>query len=352
MKVIAPCCGASSRFPNQPPKWMLPSHDGRPMLSIALSELDFDLDDLIVTILADHEERFDGTNGLEKAVNRPMPTIDLQEPTRSQTHTVAETLRAAELDEPFLVKDSDNVFRLTDLRQEYNYVCCESLNSFDSINPRNKSYLQTNSQGIITNIREKIVISDTFNVGGYYFVNPTMFLEYWDRLDAEKAEWNREIYLSDVIGSMILDGVPFRARRVENYRDFGTVHEWRQTLMSRSAYFMLVDGFLFERGSEHFSPRFSDVRPNEAAIQSAKDLASEGHSIIYLSIRSEKHRELTEQQLRSLELPEGPLLLECPVAQWVLVTAAHPTLPFQTGRSLEVEPDDENLFEKLAGEHR
>ena len=36
MKVIVPCCGSSSRFPGQPPKWTLPAHDGRPMLCLAV----------------------------------------------------------------------------------------------------------------------------------------------------------------------------------------------------------------------------------------------------------------------------------------------------------------------------
>ena len=57
-------------------------------------------------------------------------------------------------------------------------MCVDSLNNFDSINPRNKSYLQIDHKGIVTNIREKVVISDLFNVGGYYFTSPERFLEY------------------------------------------------------------------------------------------------------------------------------------------------------------------------------
>jgi bifunctional N-acetylglucosamine-1-phosphate-uridyltransferase/glucosamine-1-phosphate-acetyltransferase GlmU-like protein len=350
MKVIAPCCGASSRFPNQAPKWMLPSHDGRPMLQMAVSGLEINLDDLVVTILRDHEQRFDVTRGLATAFGRPIRTVILDQPTRSQTHTVAETIKALNLSEPFLVKDSDNIFTLKDVDQSNNYVCVESLNSFDSINPRNKSYLQVDGQGFVTNMREKVVISDTFNVGGYYFVNPEHFLQHWNRLDSDKPNWNREIYLSDVIGSMILEGIPFRARRVSEYHDFGTINEWRQTLRSRSTYFTLVDGFLFERGSEYFTPRFAETSPNVDAVAAVKALADKGHTIIYVSIRPEHHRELTGEQIAKAGLPSGQLLLDCPVAQWVLVTAPHASLPFQTSRALEVSPTAMNLAEKLSGE--
>ena len=40
MKVILPCCGRSSRFPNQPPKWMLPAHDGQPPAKVLAVQVD------------------------------------------------------------------------------------------------------------------------------------------------------------------------------------------------------------------------------------------------------------------------------------------------------------------------
>ncbi len=71
MKVILPCCGSSSRFPGQPPKWTLPAHDGRPMLCLAIAGLEFSLDDLVVTILREHEANYHITAGLEEAFGRP-----------------------------------------------------------------------------------------------------------------------------------------------------------------------------------------------------------------------------------------------------------------------------------------
>src|SRR5262249_46063785 len=160
------------------------------------------------------------------------------EKTKSQSETVARTVEQMGLDEPFFVKDSDGVFHLDDLLQEDNYVCVDSLNNFDSINPRNKSYLQVDHKGIVTNIREKVVISDLFNVGGYYFSAPAQFLEFYERLSRDKAAWNREIYLSDVIGAMILEGIPFRARQTTGFKDWGTVREWRRALLAQKAFFV------------------------------------------------------------------------------------------------------------------
>ncbi|MCC6993609.1 MAG: hypothetical protein IT370_03165 [Deltaproteobacteria bacterium] len=350
MKVIVPCCGRSSRYPNQPPKWMLPAHDGRPMIALAVSALAARREDLIVTILREHEERYQVTAGLAAAFGAPLQVAILDQPTRSQAETVARTIEVLSLREPFLVKDSDNVFALDPLEHDTNYVCVDSLNNFDSINPRNKSYLQVDHKDVVTNIREKVVISDLFSVGGYAFLSPEQFMDYFKRLTSSSAEWSREIYISDVIGAMLLDGIPFRARRISGYQDWGTIVEWRRALLARKAYFALIDGLLFERGSLHFAPRFEDARPNPGAVEAVQNLAKAGHTLIYLSIRPQELAAVTEKQLADAGLPAGKVVYGCPTAAFTLVTAPHPTMPFETSHALELSPEDPHLYSKLLGE--
>ncbi len=165
------------------------------------------------------------TEGLKNAFGRPIATCILEKPTRSQSDTIAQTLRTLIAGRTVSRQRLDNTFAIDELDQSDNYVCVDSLNNYDSINPRNKSYLQVNHNGLVTNIRKMSSSPDTFNVGGYFFTEPSQFLEYFDRLSANTAEWNREIYLSDVIGSMILDGIPFYSRMVKAYRDWGTIRE-------------------------------------------------------------------------------------------------------------------------------
>ena len=351
MKIILPCCGKSSRFPGQPPKWTLPAHDGRPMLCHAISGLEYALDDLVVTILAEHEERFQVSAGLAKAFGRPVRMVVLSEPTRSQGETVARTLESLQLDEPFFVKDSDGYFKVTGkLEREENYVCIDSLNNFDSINPRNKSYLQMDQQENIINIREKMVISDTFNVGGYYFTKPQEFLEFYRQLAANNANWSREIYLSDVIGAMVLTGIPFRGRTTTGFKDWGTIREWRNALLAQKTFLVMLDGFVFQRGSSYFRPRFDEVQPYPAAVACLQSLASQGHKIIYLTIRGSDLEKVTREQLTAASLPDGQILWECPIAKWILVTAPHPTLPFLSGQAVDLLPEDPNLLETIEGE--
>lgn len=317
------------------------------MLTLAVDGLKFARDDLIVAILREHEEKYAATSGLDAAFGAPIRCVVIDEPTKSQPETVARTLEALQLEEPFVIKDSDNTFVLDELACETNFVCVDSLNNHDAINPRNKSYVQVDHRGIVTNIREKVVISDLFSVGGYGFLHPEQYLEYYGRLTKKTAEWQRELYTSDIIGAMLLDGLPFRTRQVSGYQDWGTVHEWRRALLSRRTYFVSLDGFVFERGSVYFKPGFSDVKPHPCAVDAVKELRARGHSVVFLSIRPPALAELTERQLAAVGLPIGHVVYGCPIAAWTLVAAPHPTLPFVTCDAFEQSPNERNLAEKL-----
>src|SRR5688572_27302585 len=126
MKVIVPCCGRSSRFPNLAPKWMLLDADGRPMICRAVEGIRCDVADLVISILREHEEKYDVAAGLAAAFGAPVRVCVLERQTRSQSETVAETLRQMHLNEPFLVKDSDGSFELEQVESATGYVCVAS----------------------------------------------------------------------------------------------------------------------------------------------------------------------------------------------------------------------------------
>lgn len=349
MKVLIPCAGKSSRYPNMPPKWSLPDHEGVPMIVRAVQELSFDPKDVVVTVLREHEEKFSATKGLAEAFGYPVRTIILEEQTKSQSETVIETLRRANIEEPFLIKDSDNSFHIDCIQESTNYVTVASLNDFDMINPRNKSYVTIDHEGIITSIREKQVISDLFSVGGYYFRSPDSFIRAYEKLSNSNEFSASEIYVSEVISYLMLNGEPFKIQRAKNYQDWGTIHEWRRKLESRKLFFVSVDGFLFERGSALFRPRFDEVQPNLDAIATTLELAKAGHQLIYLSIRPDAMESMTRAALDAHGLPNARLLMGCDLAQWTLVTSPHASLPYVTSRAREVSPYDQNLREKLIG---
>lgn len=347
MKLLVPCAGRSSRYPNMPPKWILPDQEGVPMAVRALENLNYDPADLVFTFLAEHEERFGVQEGLEKAFGKKVTTVVLEETTSSQSATVAETLRRLSIEGPILIKDSDNTFKLENIEAPTSYVTVASLNDFDHINPRNKSYVTIDQEEFITSIREKQVISEHFSIGGYFFRSAASFLEAFDTLSKAPSISPSELYVSEIISYLLLKGEPFKARHAKDYMDWGTVHEWRRKLESGRVFILSVDGFLFERGSSYFEPSFLNVKANPIAVDTAKELHAAGHKLIYMSIRPEELETETRKALADAGLPKGQLLMRTDVTQWTLVTTPDASLPFRTGRAIEVLPDDQNLIEKM-----
>ena len=347
MKVIIPCCGNSSRFPDLPPKWMLPDHTGRPMIAEAASLLNIPSSDIVVTALTEHESKFQVTRGLKKALGSDIQVVLLDKKTNSQSETLYETIQCMELSEPFLVKDSDNCFKIDQIQSDCGYVCYDSLNNHSLINPKNKSYLQLDGQGTLINIKEKRVISDTFSVGGYYFTDPVYFSETYSKLIGITSVEKNELYISDIILSMLLDGAPFRGKSVTSYQDWGTILDWKRYLLSKKTYFIALDGYLFERGSEYFEPTFENARPNKKSVETIKELLSLGHSLIMLSIRSEIHSEMTRKNLSALGFGDIPVLYNCPLSKWELITPPFQGIGFRTCDSHELNPLSDVTMEQL-----
>lgn len=347
MHVIVPCAGSSSRFPDMPPKWMLPDHDGIPMVVRAVAGLNLPLDRFVFTLLREHVDRYDALEGLRSAFDGPVQCVILDRPTGSQSETVAETIKQRGITGPVMVKDSDNHFSIHHLEENYNYVSVASLHDFDLINARNKSYTLVDQDGMLINIREKQVISDLFSVGGYFFQDATELVSAYDVLQGPARAGAGELYISEIIAYMALNGAAFRVKKVERYEDWGTIHEWRKELERRRVFLVSVDGFLFERGSKHFAPRYADVRPNDGAVQAVRAMGNTEQTVIYLSVRPPEMENLTRSQLHAQNLPEGPIIFGCGVAQWSLVTAGHSTLPFSTAQAHEIDPSDINIMEKL-----
>lgn len=316
---------------------MTPS--GYPMLYEAARGLDVSAADIVVAILRGHDDQLGAVDGIRQMFGEEVTVLVFDEPTKSQSETVYRMVKEGNVEEPFLIKDSDNVFSIADLSQEYSYVCVESLNNFDEINPRNKSYVQVDSNDMIMAIKEKVVISDRFCVGGYFFHDPQVFCATYERLCKQFIEGAKELYVSDIIGSLLLEGVPFAARSVSGYTDWGTVHEWNAYNKRYKTFFVNLDGVAFERGSPFFRPNFRDVQPNAEIISELLELEEEGNEIIFVSERTEEWREFSEQALAALGFGDPRVVMGCHNAQHVLVNAALPSSTLPTARVV-------NLFEQ------
>ena len=182
-------------------------------------------DRIVVGILAADDQRFDLSSPLRagfaaQGLGDKLQIVRLEQPTRSQAETIAETLKRLDRSGGFWVKDPDNYFRAEPIPG--NAVTVFPLDALARVNPQNKSYLAISDGDYILNLAEKRIIGRYFCTGGYGFDDKNHFLETFDRLRGLG-----KLYLSHIIYRMLLDGVPFRPLYVSDYQDWGSLEDWQ-----------------------------------------------------------------------------------------------------------------------------
>ena len=175
MEVIVPAAGLSTRFPNMPPKYLLTDSNGDMMLRKAIEP--YLNHHVTIGILQEHDEKYNAKEKIHEQL--PKDSFDLvvlPQVTAGPAATIYEILERTKITGDFLIKDCDSYFE-HDIT-EGNYVCVSKVKENEILyNLAGKSFVQSNEQGIITDIIEKQVISDKFSVGGYKFADALQYSE-------------------------------------------------------------------------------------------------------------------------------------------------------------------------------
>lgn len=343
MKVILPCAGKSSRFPNMRPKWTLTHPEGDLMVKKAIDGLNVKPKDVIITILREHEEKYKIISGLKENIGSDLEIVVLDKQTKNQPETVHVTLKKTGLKESFLVKDSDNMFSLPHISENFSYVCYSDLQDHEDVNPRNYSYIRLNDQNIIVDIVEKRVISRFFSVGGYFFKDPKDFESSFEKLS--KKNMKSELYISHIIQNLIVNGGEvFFGKKIEEYVDWGRFDQWSRYTQKFKTYFIDLDGVLFKSAAQYFSPRWEDTEPIKNNLEAVKRLSENEHvQLFFITSRPESYRKLTETQLKKLGLKYTGLMMGCLHAKRIIVNDFSNTTGYPTCESICVLRDSEDL---------
>lgn len=346
--VIIPCAGGSSRYPNVRPKFLLVNPNGSLMLFDSISKFDLKGCKLVVTVLKQHEQKYEISKMFKKFFNNyAIELCILNEPTGSQSETVYKTIKSLKIFGPVLIKDSDNIFKLDKIYEPYNYVTIEHLKNVGITNASNKSYALTDEKGIIKRIAEKQVISETFCVGGYYFINSKDFMTAFENLNKEKQD--KELYVSMVIKYLIEEkGALFKTKPVFEYLDLGTIREWLQYKSNKKTYFIDVDGVVVKNGGEYSKPFWGTTEGLTENINIINRLYDLGNYIILITSRKEEYREVTVKQLKKENVKYHQLIMGLNHSARVVINDFSSSNPFPAAISVNVPRDSDRLSDYIS----
>lgn len=219
--LIVPIAADKTEYAGTMPYVFAPGSDGILLCLKSILGLNLDAFDAVYfTILRKHSLAFDIDSILGLQLRRlglwdKSRIVVLDESTRTQAETIAETIDKERISGSIFIKDADGYFNAEIFPE--NGIAVYPLEELDLVDPRNKSYVAVDDMQYVTNIIEKKVIGNLFNAGGYCFADARDFMEVYRRYcDAG------HIYLSHLIFAMLLDHHSFRPVKVTDYRDWGT----------------------------------------------------------------------------------------------------------------------------------
>lgn len=181
-----------------------------------------------------------------------------------------------------LIRDCDSIFNLPKkINWSRNWIAVNDIHNIDLVNARNKSYVKIDKNNTVGNIAEKHIISNLFNVGGYFFKDIKHFNKYYKLFEGRTG-----LFVSDIIYKMLLDKHLFFSELVDSYVDLGT---WDDLLRfyikcrSDKTIVVDVDDTIFVKDP---IDSYQDVVPKKKMVNYLQRKQKEGCYIVLFSSRN------------------------------------------------------------------
>jgi hypothetical protein len=341
MEIIVPAAGASTRFPDMKPKYLLYDYGHKMMIQRALEP--YQGHNITIGILKDHDAHHSASDYLLHEFKDTAKICIIDKMTRGPADTVYQIIKNSTIDPDaeLLIKDCDSFFDHE--VSEGNYVCVSNIAQHEVLKKlSSKSFVIANEQGIITDIIEKNVVSDTFCVGGYKFSSVRLFCEAFEELDTQN-----EIFVSDVIQRCLHNGHIFTEKMVTNYVDVGTAADWFE-YNDRPVIFCDIDGTLIESQGRVGGKSFdSPIVPMRKTLDILLEYQKNGAQFVFTTARPKDVERLTHSMLVSLGFHNFELIMGLQNSRRILINDFNSANPYPRATAINVERDKDQVANYL-----
>jgi capsule biosynthesis phosphatase len=225
MNVIIPIGGVGQRFRDE--GYLMPKPLinvlGKSMIYRVIDTLDIDSKDTIYIVYHNHLKEFNFEDLIKFYFpKKNIQFIPLDYMTKGAAETVLNclnTLDNKKLNENFLLLDcdtfyEDNIIESFKQSPNKNLIHYHTDTNPDPI----FSYIKTNHKGQVTEIKEKIKISNKANTGAYGFESGYLLKKYCNQV----LDLNSELYISHVYNEMLKDNIEIYGKEIFEFNCVGT----------------------------------------------------------------------------------------------------------------------------------
>lgn len=225
MNVIIPIGGVGQRFKDE--GYLMPKPLinvlGKSMIYRVIDTLDIDSEDTIYIVYHNHLKEFNFEDLIKFYFpKKNIQFIPLDYMTKGAAETVLNclnTLDNKKLNENFLLLDcdtfyEDNIIESFKQSPNKNLIHYHTDTNPDPI----FSYIKTNHKGQVTEIKEKVKISNKANTGAYGFESGYLLKKYCNQV----LDLNSELYISHVYNEMLKDNIEVYGKEIFEFNCVGT----------------------------------------------------------------------------------------------------------------------------------
>jgi len=230
MNIIIPMAGRGSRFEQAgytPPKPLI-EVNGKPMIQVVIENLNLD-GNYIFLVQKEHYEKYN----LETVLTTLKPGCRIVQIDGITEGAACSVLLATEYinnDEPIVMANSDQYVDW-DSKEFISTVSQfdAGILTFTDTSPK-WSYVKKDEHGLVTEVAEKVVISNQATVGIYYWAHGKDFVKYANQMIGKNIRVNNEFYVCPVFNEAIQDGKQIATTQAGRMQGLGTPEDLKAFL--------------------------------------------------------------------------------------------------------------------------
>jgi HAD superfamily hydrolase (TIGR01509 family) len=224
LNILIPMAGAGSRFAQQGytfPKPLI-EVNGKPMIQVVVENLNIEAH-FIFIVQKEHYEKY----SLKYLLNLIAPGCDIVQLDGITEGAACSTLLAKTYinnDNPLLIANSDQFVEWNSNECMYAFAADEidgGIVTFEATHPK-WSYALVGSDGFVSEVAEKKVISNTATVGIYYWKKGSDYVKYAEQMIDKNVRVNNEFYVCPVFNQAIADNKKIKIKQINSMWGIGT----------------------------------------------------------------------------------------------------------------------------------
>jgi UDP-N-acetylglucosamine diphosphorylase / glucose-1-phosphate thymidylyltransferase / UDP-N-acetylgalactosamine diphosphorylase / glucosamine-1-phosphate N-acetyltransferase / galactosamine-1-phosphate N-acetyltransferase len=226
MKVVLPMAGSGSRFKKKGesiPKPLIQT-GGKPLFWWALQSIkNIKYSELIIIALDTHDKTYNLKRVFNKLGYKNVTFVFLDDVTEGQLCTVLAAKNIINNEEDILITNSDT-FVISEIGKDIENKSekCHGIISVANVVGDQWSFARTDQNGKVIEVAEKNRISNNASTGIYYFSEGIRFVEFAEKIIANKQKTKGEYYIMPLYQKYIDNGLKINISKATKMWDLGT----------------------------------------------------------------------------------------------------------------------------------